>query len=186
MPFPTGTELIVAQRPRVERSFRLVNALIYKGRRDTIIVPAGFETDFATVPAIVAWLIERFGTFTAAAVVHDWLCVQLDDAFHGRRELSGDEVRVQVNSRDSDALFRRILRECDVDFVTRWLMWTGVRWGALFSDYRREGWLRDAPLVLLISVLAAPLVIPPTLLAIVGRGIVRVIRFITRTRKASS
>lgn len=191
MPFPTGTELIVAQRPRVERSFRLVQPLVYKGKRDTIIVPAGFETDFATVPAIVAWLIERFGTFTAAAVVHDWLCELLRALHDGTlarflAEHGASADTVVVSSRDADALFRRILRECDVDFVTRWLMWTGVRWGALFSGYRRAGWIKDAPLVLLISVLASPLVIPPTLLAIIARATVRVVRFFTRSRKATS
>lgn len=182
MPF-VSHELVVKQKIKVDRSFKVVEPLIYKGKTDTIVVPAGFETDFATVPAIVAWLIERFGTFTAAAVLHDYLCVQLDDVYHGRRELSGDDVVAPVSSRDADGLFRRVLRELGVDFVTRWLMWTGVRWGALFSDYRREDWIKDAPLVLLLSVLAFPIVAPPTVLALVGRAIVKAVRFITRPRK---
>jgi hypothetical protein len=40
-------------------------------------------------------------------------------------------------------------------------MWTGVRWGALTDERRRAGWVFSAPGVLAITVLAAPLIVPP-------------------------
>jgi hypothetical protein len=52
-------------------------------------------------------------------------------------------------------------------------MWTGVRWGALADTdpRRRRGWLLSAPGVLAISALAAPLVLPPSLLVVPGLAV---------------
>jgi hypothetical protein len=80
-------------------------------------------------------------------VLHDWLIVRAIPAGF-------------VSSRDADGIFRRVLREQGVPFVKRWLMWTGVRWGALFNPPRRAGWLRDLPLVLIWTLLALPVVLP--------------------------
>ncbi|RBY94895.1 hypothetical protein DQ244_06510 [Blastococcus sp. TBT05-19] len=124
--------------------------LVYRGRRDRFVVPAGFLTDFATVPRLVVWLVPRFGRYTAAAILHDWLCTE------GIR--SG-----AVTSPEADGIFRRVMRENGVPVLRRWLMWCGVRWGALVDAERRPGWWRSAPGVLGISVLAAPVVVPPAL-----------------------
>ena len=133
--------------------WELVDALVYQGRRDRFVVPAGFRTDFATVPGLVRWLVPRFGTYTLAAILHDWLVTE------GIR--SG-----VVTSREADGIFRRVMRESGVPVLRRWLMWTGVRWGALAGERRRSGWLFSAPGVLAISLLAAPLVLPPALLIV--------------------
>jgi hypothetical protein len=39
-------------------------------------VPAGFKTDFASIPAPLVWLIPVFGRSCRAAVLHDFLCWQ--------------------------------------------------------------------------------------------------------------
>lgn len=148
MPFETG-EVVVR---RLDDEFWAVEEpLVYRGRRDRFIVPAGFRTDFASVPRVVVWLIPRFGRYTAAAILHDWLCTV------------GIETG-QATSREADGLFRRVMREQGVPVVRRWLMWAGVRWGALTDADRRAGWAASAPGVLAISVLAAPVVVPPGLL----------------------
>lgn len=139
----------------------LVDALVYQGRRDRFVVPAGFRTDFATVPGPVRWLVPRFGTFTLAAILHDWLVTE------------GLCTGV-VTSRDADGIFRRVLRESGVPVLRRWLMWAGVRWGALTGERRRRGWLISAPGVLAISLLAAPLVVPPALLILPGLAVLAV------------
>jgi hypothetical protein len=54
---------------------------------------------------------------------------------------------------DAAVLFRRVMREAGVGFVTRWIMWAGVRWGALVDPSRRLGWWRDLPLVAMITML---------------------------------
>jgi hypothetical protein len=73
-----------------------------------------------------------------------------------------------------------------VPVVRRWLMWTGVRWGALTTPVRRVGWERSAPGVLAISVLAAPVVVPPAVivsLALLVYGLVeRLVSWAVRER----
>lgn len=154
-----------------EREFKLLDDLIYTGKCGDHTVDAGFVTDFASVPQVVTWLIPSYGKYTLAAIVHDYLCVQLGDYYHDSRnphytEPSGPP---SVNSRDTDGIFRRIMRELEVPFIRRWLMWTGVRWGALFNPARRKGIAKDLPLMLLWSTLALPVVLPASLF--VGAGL---------------
>jgi hypothetical protein len=129
-------------------TWALVDELVYQGRWERFVVPAGFRTDFASVPRVVTWLVPRFGAYTLAAILHDWLCSE------GIR--SGE-----VTSREADGIFRRVMRESGVSVLRRWLMWAGVRWGALTDERRRAGWVFSAPGVLAITVLAAPLIVPP-------------------------
>lgn len=79
-------------------------------------------------------------------MLHDWLCAELAAAYRAGRQPA-------VNARDTDGLFRRVMREAGVGPVTRALMWAGVRWGALTSPSRRAGWWADAPAVAGLSVL---------------------------------
>ncbi|MGY1692823.1 DUF1353 domain-containing protein [Geodermatophilus sp. SYSU D01105] len=137
------------------QTWAVVDPLVYRGERDRFVVPAGFRTDFATVPRLVVWLVPRFGAYTLAAILHDWLCTE------GIR--SG-----VVTSREADGLFRRVMRESGVPVLRRWLMWCGVRWGALVDPLRRPGWLLSAPGVVAISLLAAPLVVPPAVVIAPG------------------
>jgi len=145
VPFEPGSLTV----SRVDaNTWSLVDELVYRGARQRFVVPAGFRTDFATVPRVVTWLIPRFGAYTLAAILHDWLVSE------------GPSV---VSARDADGIFRRVMRESGVPVLRRWLMWAGVRWGALADPRRRAGWEVSAPGVLAISVLAAPLVVPPAL-----------------------
>ena len=138
-----------------DQHWEVLEPLVYRGNRDTFVVPAGFRTDFASVPRVVVWLIPRFGRYTPAAVLHDWLTS------------AGLRTGV-VSSRDADGIFRRVMAELQVPPVRRWLMWAGVRWGALTDPQRRPGWLVSAPGVLVVTVLAAPVVLPPSVAIVPG------------------
>jgi hypothetical protein len=152
MPFEPGSLTV----SRVDAdTWALVDPLVYQGSRQRFVVPAGFRTDFATVPRPVAWLVPRFGAYTLAAILHDWLCTE--------GILSG-----AVTSSQADGIFRRVMRESGVPVLRRWLMWAGVRWGALANRRRRSGWASSAPGVLAISLLAAPLVLPPAVVIAPG------------------
>lgn len=39
-----------------------------------ICVPAGYRTDFASIPRILWRVLPPFGQYGKAAVIHDWLC----------------------------------------------------------------------------------------------------------------
>jgi len=142
----------------------LVVPLVYRGRDQTFTVPGGFVTDFASVPRFLTWLVPTMGTYTRAAIVHDWLCTQLETL----HRLHGNPNAAPASARDTDGVFRRIMREEGVPLARRWLIWCGVRWGAVANPARRAGWWRDAPAVLGISLLAAPVVVPAGLLVILA------------------
>lgn len=111
------------------------------------VVPPRYRTDFASAPRLVWSIIPRFGAYTAATVLHDWLITDALD-------------RGQVSSREVDRTFRVAMAELGVSIPRRWLMWAGVRWGALANSARRDGFLRDLPAVLAVSALALPLLVP--------------------------
>lgn len=132
------------------------------GRR--IVVEAGYRTDLASVPRPVRWLIPASGPHEAAAIPHDLGCDQLNAYGAGvRAAVAGRPVGLRFPDRDSvtvDRDFRHGLRDLGMGVIRRWLAWVGVRWGALVNRDRRDGWLRTALPVLLVSLLALPVAIP--------------------------
>ena len=120
MPFDRDTRLVVEQLD--SNCWELKAPLVYHGKDRTFTLEPGFRTDFATVPFFLTWLVPRYGSYTTAAVLHDWL---LD--------------RTTLKRCDSDGIFRRALRELGVPFVRRWVMWAAVR----LNGVRREPTLCD-------------------------------------------
>jgi hypothetical protein len=160
-----------------DRTFKLEEDLVYSGKDDTWTVPRGFTTDFASVPAAVQWLVPSYGRYTLAAVVHDYFCIELATRYKEKSDviIIGFDA---PNARDTDAIFRRIMRELEVPFLRRWTMWTGVRWGAMLNPARRAGILNDIPLMLVWSILVAPVVLPVSLLVAIGLGVDRLFELI--------
>ncbi len=133
------------------RLWRLTTALVWTGTQgDRIAVPAGFLTDLATVPRFLHWVVLPYGPYTRAAVLHDWLLEQLAE---------GDRT---FTSRDIDGMFRRVMQDLGTLWAVRWLMWTAVRWGALFNRRRAygRGFARDLPAVSGVSLLALIFILP--------------------------
>ncbi len=136
--------------------WQLVEPLTYAGRDELFTVPPGFETDFASVPRAFTWLIPRYGRYTKAAILHDFLCHRAQ-----QRELAWV---------DADGLFRRTMRELGVPLLRRWLMWAAVRWHSIVRDDRASLWTQGAgPLATLIAITvlgAAFLVVPAAVVAV--------------------
>lgn len=180
MPF-SAPPVVICHRDGV--TFEIAEDVDYIGAPefgDRWTIPKGFRTDFATIPAVVSWAIPKLGAYSLAAIVHDMHCEGLN-RWH-RREPGA--TKPTAGPRDTDAILRRIMREHDVDPVTMWLVWTGVRWGALFNPARRPGWRRDAPLVLLISLVAAPIVLPASIFAVGGRLVLRGLGWLFRRHRS--
>ena len=100
------------------RTYKLLDALVLADEdQRTIIVPAGFVTDFASIKVlhnaflfVLFALVSGYGNY--AATIHDWLY------------LGG-----QLSRKDADAVLYRALR---AEGVARWrayLFWLGVRIG---------------------------------------------------------
>lgn len=149
MPFARGPVLSYSGRGK----YVTVGPTAYVGADDVITIGAGFETDLATVPRLFWALLPPQGAYESAAVLHDFGCVSLA------------EGTCLLSSRDVDGLFRRVMRESGVGLITRWVMWTGVRWGALANRARRDGWWRDAPAVLALTAAALAVVVAVVCLA---------------------
>ena len=126
--------------------WRLEEELVYLGRDDTFTVPAGFPTDLATVPDALTWLAPRYGVYSRAAVLHDWLCVE---AAAGR-----------FQRRHADGIFRRTMRELGVSLPRRWMMWAAVRAASRLSDATPG----EVARWLLVAALAVPFAALPTVL----------------------
>lgn len=99
-----------------ERTWRLVQDLVYatavEGAPPSILVPAGFETDFASVPRGLWNLLPPDGLYTAPAVVHDFL------------------YREAVASRAAaDSVFEEAMQVVGTGAVTRRILWAFVRLG---------------------------------------------------------
>lgn len=137
---PFLTYLVV--RPLDEKHWELQRDLVYEGNTDYFLVETGSKTDFASVPRMFWWLVPRYGRYTEAAVLHDFLC---DQARRGN-----------FNRCDADGIFRRTLREFGVSYVRRRMMWAAVRWAGGVHKCGPGQLL----LVVLVTALSLPLAIP--------------------------
>ncbi|HWC10456.1 MAG TPA: DUF1353 domain-containing protein [Acidimicrobiales bacterium] len=140
-----------------DENWLLRKAFEYTGKFETFHVPVGQGTDFASVPRVFVWFLPRYGRYTKAAILHDFLW----------RERAAKGTLDYI---DADGTFRRAMRELGVPFLRRWILWGAVRWGALVKPEGRKGWLREAPRVLLVSAVALPIVVPPAV--VVGAALV--------------
>jgi len=128
-------------------TWEVLRPLVYQAAWDRFVVPIGQRTDFASVPRVFVWLLPRYGRYTKAAILHDYLWRVAVPA--GRISLI-----------DADGILRQAMRELGVPFLRRWIMWAAVRWGALTKPGGRDGWLSQGWQVLPVSLVALPIVLP--------------------------
>jgi hypothetical protein len=109
-------DIVVKPIPPAGKRWELMESFTYTGKTDTFVVPKGFTTDFASVPRVFVWLLPRYGRWTQAAILHDYL-------WHLARQK-------QFSKSDADGIFNRAMRELGVPYLRRWIMWAAVRWAA--------------------------------------------------------
>jgi hypothetical protein len=151
MPFVGVTDVVVKQRD--DKNWNTQLELSYEGKTQKWTVPRETDTDFASVPRAFVWFLPRYGRYTRAAILHDYLW---------REKATAGEI----SWIDADAVFRRAMRELEVPFLRRWMMWAAVRWAAMTKPRGMEGWWRESWRVLLVTLIAAPFVIPPAVVII--------------------
>ncbi|NEX92226.1 DUF1353 domain-containing protein [Caulobacter sp. 17J65-9] len=98
---------------------RLVRPLEYRvGSKDSdevVVVPVGFETDFASVPPGFRELFPQLGPWARPAILHDWL--------YANRGLG------RYSRADADRIFREAMEVVGVPAWRRALMYWAVRVG---------------------------------------------------------
>jgi hypothetical protein len=153
MGFPEDSQVDVRQVD--DRNWRLLRELDYEGQSETFQVPLDAGTDFASVPRLFVWFLPRYGRYTKAAILHDYLWRQ--------RAAKGEMSYI-----DADGLFRRAMRELGVPFLRRWILWAAVRVGALVKEGGTEHWWRESWRVLLVALVALPVILPPAVLIVIA------------------
>ena len=113
--FTSDLDVRITQKKRDERVLaELLASFTYdvgaEGSGDTILVPAGFETDFASIPRLL-WIIEPpLGDAGKAAVLHD------------RLYETGERSRLAA-----DRIFLEAMAVLEVPWWKRSLMFRAVR-----------------------------------------------------------
>ena len=138
------------------RRFRLADDVAYTWRHAAegeteavyrLVVPEGFEHDFASVPRLL-WSLIAPVDLGIASIFHDWLYVQAGRVETLRWTGDGwDPVSEPWTRRDADRLFARLMREQGVPRWRRRAAFLAVRvfagrfWGRRTPLVRR----RDGP-----------------------------------------
>lgn len=127
------------------RSFRLVEPAEYSWCHAVegfealrLVVPEGFNHDFASVPRPLWWFISPID-LGLATVFHDWLYRHAGEVETlGRRPGSSewDSIETPWVRRDADRLFARMMRESDVTRFRRRTAFRAVHW------FGERGWGR--------------------------------------------
>jgi hypothetical protein len=110
------------------RNWKLLEPLIWEvdeeGSGMVVEVPAGFETDGASVPRLLWPLFPMTGSYMRAAAVHDRLC---------RLLTAGTPHQHAPTRLAADRQFRLACAACRVPGWQRWFLYIGVRIGALLG-----------------------------------------------------
>jgi hypothetical protein len=72
------------------------------------------------------------------------------------------------------------MRELEVAFLRRWIMWAAVRLGALGNARGRQGWLLACWQVFPIMLVALPVVAPPAVVIVAALLVFYVVETIAR------
>lgn len=81
-------------------------------------VPAGYESDFASVPQIFQWAVPKIGRHSKPAVLHDYLCCMWKRGLNTRKF--------------ADKVFLEAMTVKEVNFFTKYLAYFAVRSYSIF------------------------------------------------------
>lgn len=98
---------------------------------ERITVPAGFVTDFASIPWGLHNLFPPMGRWSRPAIIHDFLYATAGDGIYGARKYT---TRDAYSRAEADAIFREAMKVVGVPAWRREVMYSAVRFGG------RKGW----------------------------------------------
>lgn len=127
------TTLIVRPDEVREGVWILIDALVYETYKgELIIVPRGFDTDFASVPRALWSIYPPFGSYQQAAVIHDFLYYE---------QRLGEEPLTRAQA---DAIFLSAMESTNVGWLTRKIIYSAVRvggwvyWNKRYKEIKNE------------------------------------------------
>jgi len=107
------------------RIFRLVHYYRVRTSYGTCTIPTGFETDGASVPRVFWNILQPFGEYFPAALLHDFLYSQCSTG------------RFETNREEADFLFLEAMHNAGVPWHTRHTIHAAVRMFGWRSYKRR-------------------------------------------------
>ena len=117
---PTGHPLDDGRRFRLTKRFRcrlheISDFMGLKMPREqrVIVVPAGFVTDWASIPRFLWRVFPPWDRHMRAALVHDYIYKTAESGVATRKE--------------GDLIFRKLMKVLVVIYAKRWAMWSAVR-----------------------------------------------------------
>ena len=123
---PLNKSLIIKPVDKRMRKFELVASYMCQ---DAVKIPAGFKTDFASIPKIFQFFWKPTGRYGFAALEHDWLY------FENKK-----------SRKECDKLFLRAMKRHKVRLITRSLLFLGVRVGGFIAykkcEKKRDGYTK--------------------------------------------
>lgn len=104
--------------------FRLCDDLVYQSDLVSfeIVVPKGFETDFASIPRLLRFIYPVNGRHRCAAVVHDYL-------YYKAGRIVVDGTAISYTRKQADLIFLEAMKSLGVRWTQRKSMYRGVRLG---------------------------------------------------------
>lgn len=94
-------------------------------------IPRGYQTDFASIPAVARLLTDRMGDTLEPAKIHDWLYSVGEGAADTSKE---------VKRAEADKIFLDAMEDNGVGLATRWIMYQSVRLGGGNAYGRGDEW----------------------------------------------
>lgn len=101
------------------RCLRLTKRFRYRSSKGVIEVPEGFITDGASIPKAFWNILSPFGTYFAAAIIHDFL-YSLESTYNFTRK-------------EIDLIFKEAMYNDGVDWLTREIVYRAVQMFGGFS-----------------------------------------------------
>lgn len=119
-----------------KEQFTMVRRIAYADRDlGELLVPkdlGSFYTDLTSVPALFTWLVPKTGEHLPAALLHDGLIATWQDERDGVQTYISTQGNV-VNRAQADRIFRDAMADRGTSLVRRWLIWSAVTLGTIFS-----------------------------------------------------
>lgn len=93
--------------------FQLTLDYSYSTKNYLIKIPAGFITDFASIPPFLQIFINKYGEHNSASIIHDWLYSK--------------ECYLRISRLEADRIFLEIMLENKVNKIKAHIMYRAVR-----------------------------------------------------------
>ncbi len=102
-----------------------------EGSGDVISVSPGFETDFASIPRVLWWLLPKWGKYGNAAVIHDYL-------YSGGSLMAKGTALVSMDRKLADYILLEAMEVMNTPRWQKYLIYAGVRAGGWWGWRKRH------------------------------------------------